>query len=225
MQLFNKISSDVVEQLALLHLDLSHLWVLENLIDGTYYYGPESLLTMLDRKGYITYDKQTSTILITDMGDKLVALLSAPDFSLENIKVKKELKKVKGESDSRYQEWINIYPLTASWTTPVGTKLTSTRRLRQDNLENEKKYLAILSKGIYTHEQMCNVLRYQIELIKKESIKYRQNKMQFMQGTTPYLNQETFANFIPEMIKSNWQPDKQFTTEGNSFPNVEAYNL
>ena len=221
---FNSIKPEILFQCERLHLNLSHLYEIEL----SYYYPdvnrgiPEALTATLERKNLMTKDGH-----LTSEGKVFYECLSDPNFFINSANdLKKEMKAAKGESDSRWKEWIALYPKTASWITPYGTELTSTRRLRQDTVGNEKKYLAILAKGgIYTQEHMCNVLKYQLELIKKESIRLRTNKMEFMQGTEPYLNQATYDNFMDEMLNKNWTPDPTLTTEVKQSQSLDTFAL
>lgn len=213
MKLFENVRLSILEKLEKLHMSLSHLWILENSylsIEPIYSLAPESIVSFLDRKGYISYNKEKSTIVITPIGRKLYELLSDPNYSLSDSSfLKKELKKSKSETDQRWKEWIGSYPVTASWTSPLGTIFKSTRRLRIDSLENEKKYLNILAEGEYTHEDMCNGLKYQIDMIRSESTKINTNKFEYMQQTSSYLNQGTYKNFIEDMKTHNWKPKEE----------------
>lgn len=209
MRLFDKISKDVILALEKLHINLSHLYCLENIengIDVSEF--PESITFCLERKNFII----SPHFSLTNEGKLLLDILSDPNFSFVTQKLRKELKKVRSDQSTQWKEFIEIYPATGSWITPLGTSLTSSRRLRQDTIENEKKYLSILASGV-AHSDMKMVLMYQIELIKKESIRLKTNKMEFMQGTTPYLNQNTWKTFMNEMKRKNWQPDPIFWTD------------
>lgn len=210
MELFNNIKIDVVKQLQKLHLTLDHLYALErllvpkfNLENDSCLNIPDNIMNGLMRRGYL------AGLNVTDQGRLLYSTLSNPDFFISELELKKELKKVKAAQSIQWLEFLSIYPATASWITPSGTNLESSRKLRQDSLDNEKKYLAILASGV-SHEDMKSVLMYQIELIKRDSIKNRTNKMEYMQGTTPWLNQKTYSNYLEEMKKKNWKPDSLF---------------
>lgn len=209
--LFPQIKLDVVLQLEALHLTLSHLWCLENTMYKVENHDPPVLLQTLERKGFI--DINGGYVSATPQGVLLYKTLSDPNFTFINTNIKKELKKVKEQSNEKYLEWINLYPVTAGWIAPNGRVFQSTRKLRLNNIENEKKYLSILAEGIYSHEDMCNALKYQVELIKKQSIIKGENKMEFMQGTGPYLNQRTFENFILSMKQMKWVPDPKFNNQ------------
>lgn len=218
MMLFNNIKQDVLFELEKLHMSLDHLYEIErSYIDDSFKGIPESILAKLVRKGFLTMEGK-----ITSTGKLFYEIISKPDFVSSTSNIKKELKKIKGTQNEQYLEWISLYPATASWVTTQGYNFSSSRKLRTNTPEAEQKYLAILNEKKYTHEDMKNVLLYQIALIQKESVLKEENKMEYMQGTIPYLNQRTFENYLEEMKRKNWQPtlitvNQPLPSMGNAF--------
>ena len=212
-----RINIGVVFQLEKLHLNLSHLFALECLHDINTTLDaielPEGVIQTLVRKGYITEDK-----FLTTLGRTLYNTLSDPKFS-SSVDIKKELKKVKPEKDSRYEEWLSHYPATATFLDYNDKKWISTRILRQNTIENEVAYLNILKEGIYTHQDLCNALEFQKDMIIEDSMRSGENKMTYFQGTTPYLNQKTYEKQIETMKLLKWIPRDQRISKTNKTVN------
>lgn len=106
-----------------------------------------------------------------------------------------------------FEEWWNSYPSTGQWISEDGRKFLSARALRTGTKEeNRKLYTKIINEGKYTHENMLEALKYEIEAKKKQSLSTNINNMNFMQGSITYLRQRTFEAFV-ELAKTSTSDD------------------
>ena len=208
---FKYVNFDALCELEKIHLNLSHFYVLDCIYhddERVYSNAPLVLFQTLQRKGFLTPDSH-----ITEQGKKLYELLSNPMFTSSNTIVSKEVRKTKRDYNAQYSEWLKHYPATATWTDDNVKLWEDSRVLRKNTPDAERMYLEILSRGEFTHEEMCNALDFQVEIMKKNSIKSRENKMKFFQGTLPYLNQETYRKWIETMRAAKWKPTTQSNTK------------
>lgn len=108
---------------------------------------------------------------------------------------------VKNE-DEMFEEWWKTYPTSPSWTSDDGnTTFSASRTLK--NLrkpEAKKRYLKLLNQGL-KHEELLGALKYEIQLIKLDSIKKNENKMIYFKGMESYLNTERYLLYIDEYRK------------------------
>lgn len=199
------INLDAISELEKLHLNASHFIVLDYIYhdeEKVHSHVPMVLFQTLQRKGYITPEAH-----LTEQGKKLYELLCNPRFSSDIMDARKEIRKIKRDYNAQYSEWIKLYPATATWKDKLtGKEWIDTRILRKHTPDTERLYLEILANGEYTHEEMCNALLFQIEMVKKDSMRTGQNKMIYFQGTLPYLHQQTFIKQIETMRLLNWKP-------------------
>lgn len=187
-----------------LHLSLSHLALLQYLQATDFTNAdqfPEVIKNTLCRKGYI--EKFDNGYIITEEGKKLYNTLLDPDYTTEIIIKKKRLDKT--QQDHRFLLWLSHYPATASFSIN-GRDFINSRVIRQNTAEIEQKFLAVLNSGEHTYEEMIKVLDFQVELVKKDSLKSGDNKMIYFQGPLPYLNQSTYNKYFDTMKQLNWQP-------------------
>lgn len=193
----------VVEYLDKLHLNLSHYWALIVLLNKVDVALPPTILATLDRKNYALNGN------ITESGVKLVNLLSdyrnIPDIG----DIKKELKKVKAEHDTKFIEWWDTYPVGNAWKDDAehGNKMyPGSRGFKTKKDECEKLYLKALAEGT-KHEDMLGAIKYEVNEKKREARRTGQNKLDYMVNTHSYLLNKLYINFI-EMMKLDTTPGK-----------------
>ena len=209
--IFDKVNKDVVRELNKLHFTLDHLYVLECIENGVEVSDLSEAITQgLERKGYITYSTEKESL--TSAGKILYNLLTDPSFSSAAQNVKGEITKKRAKKE-QYKEWLSLYPATATWQDSTGKNWIDTRVLRKDSVENEANYMKVINSGEFSHEEMCNALLFQIEMVHKDSILHHENKMIYFQGTTPYLNQETYRKQLEVMKMLKWKPTPTTNTE------------
>lgn len=152
----------------------------------------------LERKQLIVPDPNNNTYYIisvegTELYNKLINLsqniLSTTQTTSIGV--------MRRRNDKLFEEWWTTYPSNASWISEDGRKFISGRSLRSGKKEdNKKEYLKILNEGIYTHTQMMNALKYEIDAKKKQSLLTNNNALQYMQGSLTYLRNRNFENFM-----------------------------
>jgi hypothetical protein len=103
-----------------------------------------------------------------------------------------------------FQELWDKFPGKASFVYK-GKKFTSEQAKRANYQLCKGKYIKILAKGKYTHQQILKAMLVEVETRKIESYKTGKNILHYMNGLEPWLNQEKFEVYIdeemPEEIK------------------------
>lgn len=145
-----------------------------------------SLVQALIRKGLITENEEK----VTDIGKELL--------ELANSKASKKITRRK-PSTTDFEEWWKIFPGTDSFIYKEMT-FKGSRALRKGKDECRLKFDKILLEGDYTAAQLIDALKYEIAQKKESSYVSKINKLSYMQGTIPYLNQRSFEPYI-ELIK------------------------
>lgn len=97
--------------------------------------------------------------------------------------------------ETAFDRWWKTYPVT-DFFEHKGKTFPGSRGLRKSKEECRTKFTKILNEGEYTADDMIRALQYEVMLKKEASLASGENKMRFMQGSTTYLNQRTFENFI-----------------------------
>jgi len=148
----------------------------------------------------------TSKIMLSVKGSDLIRDLLYPPISAP-IQVISGQFTARITEDEMFDEWWKTFPTTPAWESEDGVKFIGSRHLK--NLrkpEAKKKYLKLLNQGL-KHEELMGVLRYEIKLKKLDSIKKKENQMDFFKGMESYLNQERYMDFLqafrdnPDFIK------------------------
>lgn len=204
------VNLDAICELERLHLNLSHLYILDCIIknnEEVYGHAPMALFQTLQRKGYLTPESH-----ITDQGKKLHELLTDPVFCKDTTNLSKEVKKAKKDRNAQYSEWMKHYPATATWEDEETHKVwEDSRSLRKHTADTERMYVEIIEAGEFTHEEMCMALDFQVEIFHRDSRRERQNKMHYFQATPAYLNQETYRKWIETMKLTKWKPKTELS--------------
>ena len=141
-----------------------------------------SVYQSLIRKGLITNTDEKLTILGKDL--------------LEFLNTKTNAKIIRRKpATTDFEEWWKAYPGTDGFEYK-GKKFNGTRALRKGKDECRLKFDKILLEGDYTAAQLIDALNFEVLQKKESSIANNSNRMTFMQGSVPYLNQRSFEAYI-----------------------------
>lgn len=105
-------------------------------------------------------------------------------------------------SEHKFEEWWKTYPTTTAWTSQDKKKFIGSRNLK--NLTKAKakvRYLQLLNQGL-KHEDLLGGLKYELKLMKEDSIKKNENKLDFFKGMESYFNQERYLTYIDHYRKN-----------------------
>ena len=131
--------------------------------------------------------------LITNTDEKLTTL--GKDL-LEFLNTKANTKIIRRKpATTDFEEWWKAYPGTDGFEYK-GKKFNGTRALRKGKDECRLKFDKILLEGDYTAAQLIDALNFEVLQKKESSIASNSNRMTFMQGSVPYLNQRSFEAYI-----------------------------
>lgn len=189
-------------------MDLNNLYLLEAFSEGTdltVHYSSAKFAgykqTLL-RKGYIN---EQGIVLVK--GKELLDMVkhTKPRQIEKNIK----------QTITPFDEWWTTYPGTDTFDYN-GRVFMGTRSLRAKKEECRLSYNKLLNGGLYSHQELLNALKLEIEYKKADSYKTGQNKMAFMKNSLSYLNQQAFEGFV-ELVRKNILPK----TENNNKNNTE----
>lgn len=157
----------------------------------------DSVYQSLIRKALITKDDEKLTTIGKDL--------------LEFMNAKSDTKIIKRKpATTDFEEWWKAYPGTDGFEYK-GKSFKGTRALRKGKDECRLKFDKIIIEGDYTATQLIDALNYEIIQKKESSIATNSNRMTFMQGSVPYLNQRSFEAYIElinEGAKVDVAPDK-----------------
>lgn len=217
---FIRKSKETIEILRQNNLDFNHLFILE-----CFYYEEDrqfldiftipslkdlslsiSFQTLKKFEFLVEDPNDTSKIMLSVKGKNFIdSLLQVPNK--EFVEYALQMGQPKVTEDQMFDEWWKTFPTTPAWESEDGVKFIGSRHLK--NLrkpEAKKKYLKLLNQGL-KHEELMGVLRYEIKLKKLDSIKKKENQMDFFKGMESYLNQERYMDFLqafrdnPDFIK------------------------
>jgi len=138
----------------------------------------------LYRKSLITEAGEISTL-----GKELLEALS------DNRPPGEVVKRVRKESDDRFEIWWKAYPAIDAFE-HKGKTFSGSRGLKQKKEDCRKKFNEIILEGEHSAEDLIRALNREITLKKEQSVKDNENKMRYMQNSATYLNQRTYENFI-----------------------------
>jgi hypothetical protein len=142
----------------------------------------DSVYQSLVRKGLITKDDEKLTLIGKDL--------------ITFIETKTDAKIIRRRpATTDFEEWWKTYPGTDGFDYK-GKTFKGTRALRKGKDECRLKFDKIILEGDYTATQLIAALNYEILQKKESSIATSSNRMTFMQGSVPYLNQRSYEAYI-----------------------------
>jgi hypothetical protein len=141
----------------------------------------ETIIQSLVRKGLVTSEHK-----LTIIGQDLLNFFN-------NLKEEKFVKTKVNPDD--FELWWKTFPATDNFKYKERT-FTGSRGLKKSKDECKLKFNKILLEGDYTALQLIKALETEIKQKMENSISTGTNKLSFMQGTVPYLNQRTYESFI-----------------------------
>lgn len=187
------ITERIIKELKDNNLNLSHLWLLEQLIVGNYIDIPE--MNALERRFYIN-DKE-----ITEKGkDYYYSLITENNIEKDII-----------QKDNTRQEINNLFDL---WWGVRGTEgiYPSTdnfeykgkifQGVQKKNIKKEdckSEFNKIIKLGEYTGEEIVEGTRNHIQIAKDDSIKKGKNQLSFIANSERYLRLRAFSPFITKL--------------------------
>lgn len=167
------------------------LELIEKDIDIDYFFDKSfqggDILQSLVRKGYIS----DSLREITTEGRALL------EFTRRDPDVKVKLKKKVIITEDVFDKFWNAYPTTDNIVRDNKIVIKGSRAVRTGKKEEIKLKLGkILAEGKYTIDDIVRALKFEVNQKIEESIKYKENKLKYMQGPEPYLNNKTFEAYV-----------------------------
>lgn len=200
------VNAAILKQLEELRLNLSHLWLLEQFYFGNDEIQLESVYRGLERKELILNG------IITPEGKKLYESIIVLDGNTEvNTEVLiGEISQAREQKADKFEEWWKKYPSGDSWKDEAtGKEWHGGRSLKNSKPKCKKLYLAILADN-YTHEEMLEVIDYELAQRKKKSRATGDNRLAYMSNTHAYLYQRIFEGYIDMMRNDKkWKNPKE----------------
>jgi len=149
------------------------------------------------------YQSLIRKALITNTDEKLTTL--GKDL-LEFMNSKSDAKIIRRRpATTDFEEWWKTYPGTDGFEYKNKT-FKGTRALRKGKDECRLKFDKIILEGDYTATQLIAALNYELLQKKESSVATNSNRMTFMQGSVPYLNQRSYEAYI-ELINDGRKVD------------------
>lgn len=190
------ITDQLVKELDLLHLNLSHYYLLFLAKENKEILDVSSVhIQTLKRKGYIQEGK------LTESGNSLINMLMATLHL--NYKPKKTIKQaiveIKKDALNSFDVWWKTYPAGSTFIDHNGTKWHGGRNLHIKKDECEAKYYEYINSGIKA-EDLLKALQYEIEERKTTTLVKGENQFTYMKGTESYLNQKAWMSYL-DMIE------------------------
>lgn len=140
----------------------------------------------LQRRGYITDMGD-----ISETGKQLLDIVSNSKSST----IKKELTKIESKQEDGFEKWWAAFPSNDIFT-HKGRKFNGSRSLKSDKSKCRIYFDKIINEGEYTVEDMIRALNYEVLLKKEASFQQGANKLSYLSGSAPYLNQRKFEAFM-----------------------------
>lgn len=191
-------------------IDLNSLFLLEAFEEG------KDLAKYLENPKFDAW-KQTleRKSLINEQG----TLLTQGKIVLDNIRKqisRKQEKLVKNVSDEEtpFDIWWRTYPGTNNFIIN-GKKFKGTRTFRAEKDTCRVLYNMILKSGEYTHEELIEAIKLEVENRKEESYKTGEDKLKYLQNSATYLRQYSFDPYV-ELVRAGMksqETSKQTTKE------------
>ena len=189
-QIFN-ISLKEFKSLVDAQVDITALYLLEcisNKIDlGAEFPNSSKVkawIQTLQRRGYIT-----------DMGDVSETGKLLLEMVAGGKEIKKELTKIEDKQEDGFEKWWAAFPSNDIFTFK-GRKFNGSRSLKSDKSKCRAYFDKIINEGEYTVDDMIRALNYEVHLKKEASFQQGVNKLSYLSGSAPYLNQRKFEAFM-----------------------------
>ena len=181
-----QVCPQLIHALDALRLNLTHFYLLEAASLGQYDNCSVIHSQTLIRKGWMRDEK------LTPSGQEVYkALKDASEGKKPRKKREVKPKVVEGER-ADFERWWAAFPSTTGWYDErTNREFEGGRPLRVLKEECFKKFNAIIASG-YTVDKLIELLKLEIAARHKESLQSGDNKMRYMHGTAPYLNQKDF---------------------------------
>lgn len=181
-------TQEIICKLGERRLNLGHWFILEEIKKGSSIIDAVkdgSEWQTLKRKGYISED------MLTELGEQLLLEVSG------GAKKKKAKKEELLNVSEQFDQWWNAYPSTDRVMDGSEVKFPETRGLRTGKKDKVKeKYIEILNEGHYSHKELLDSLKYEVDMRINQSLTGNDNKLTFMKGSLTYLNQASYESFI-----------------------------
>ena len=151
-------------------------------------------LVTLQRRGYVTDMGD-----ISETGKQLLDIVS----NGKSKSIKKELTVIESKQEDGFERWWAAFPSNDVFTYK-GRTFKGSRSLKSDKPKCRAYFDKIINEGEYTVDDLIRALEYEVNIKKEASLKEGINKLQYLSGSAPYLNQRKFEAFIE--ISKNAQP-------------------
>jgi len=126
----------------------------------------------------------------------LLSDMSLDEF-LKSTGEKKERIKPVSNPDSKFKQFWDAYPPTASFSYR-GMVFKAARVLRSNFQVCEQLYNKTLATGNVTHDQIMKALQIQVTRMKEESYETGKNSLQYFSAIEVYIRQSKYEAFIGE---------------------------
>lgn len=199
--LFSHVNPSILTEIdKYIGMNLSHLWMLEKIIEGQTIKEFNNIVNFLVRKDLITPSRK-----ITDKGQALYeAVVSLQPMEVVIKEREKKGKEKKEKMDMCFEHFYSRYPVNDEW----GDYPMTTRLKFSTGKETCKKaYQRIISEGEYTEQDMLDILEYKIYIQKKESKLQKKNCMKFLGTINNYLKEARYEGFLSAAKK--WKEKKE----------------
>jgi hypothetical protein len=180
-----------------LGVPLEALFVMECIIQGT---NPAlhiksqrlgGITQLLTRKNYLSKDGQ-----ITPLGRKFYDTLRCGGMELEIA-----VKEIKEQSNTSFEVWWKVFPASDGFEY-MGQKFEKTRALRTGESVCRILFEKNATTTSYTAEQIIEATKTHIELVKRHSVKTKQNKLSFINNSQTYLRNRIYEAFVGEKVEA-----------------------
>lgn len=185
--MLENIKESLLESLHKLRLNLSHLWYLEQAVEGVEV-EDNPVIKALERKGYLIEGKVTESGKIVYEQFKCINL--GNDVSIDRNPDNADIK-------LQFQKWWAIFPRTDKFTFN-GSTMYGGRTLRKSEGACYELFRKMVLKGDYTGDQIVKATIKDITNKMENSIQTGKNQLTFTNNSETYLRQKAFEAWIEE---------------------------
>ena len=209
-QIFN-ISLEEFKQLVNAQVDITALYLLEcisNKIDILSELPSSKVKAWyqtLQRRGYVTQNGD-----ISETGKELLSMVKAGK------QIKQELNKIEQKQEDGFEKWWAAFPSNDIFTYK-GRTFNGSRSLKSDKTKCRIAFDRIIGEGEYSVDDLIRALNYEITMKKEASLKEGVNKLQYLSGSAPYLNQRKFEAFIEISKEAKFSSSNSSTSQYSGF--------